>query len=67
MSPAEFAWRASTEILVGAAREILSGMGIDIPSRIGIGDLSPVLENTPMLSPSQIAQFMEEAERYAGG
>jgi hypothetical protein len=42
-------------------------MGIDIPSRIGIGDLSPVLENTPMLSPSQIAQFMEEAERYAGG
>jgi hypothetical protein len=67
MSPAEFASRASTEIPVGAAREILSGMGIDIPSRIGIGDLSPVLENTPKLTPSQIAQFMEEAGSYAGG
>jgi hypothetical protein len=40
MSPAEFASRASMEIPVGVAREILSRMGIGIPSRIGIGDLS---------------------------
>jgi hypothetical protein len=67
MSPAEFASRASTEIPVGVARGILSRMGIDIPSRIGIGDLSPVLENTPKLTPSQVAQFIEEARGYAGG
>lgn len=67
MSPAEFASRASTEIPAGAAREILGRMGIDIPSRIGIGDLSPVLENTPKLTPSQVAQFIEEAGGYAGG
>jgi hypothetical protein len=40
--------------------------GYLLPSRIGIEDLPPVLENTPKLTPGQIAQFMEEAGKYAG-
>jgi hypothetical protein len=31
-------------------------MGIDIPFRIGIEDLSPTLENTPKLTPDQISR-----------
>jgi hypothetical protein len=67
MLPLEFASRASTEIPVGAARSILSGMGIDLPASIAYEDISPVLATTPKLTPSQIEQFIQEAGRYAGG
>jgi hypothetical protein len=66
LTPEEFANRASLHIPSNAARKILSNMGIDIPSRIGIADLGPVLADTPKLTPEQISQFMEEAGKYGG-
>jgi large repetitive protein len=66
LSPSEFSSRASIEIPTSAAREILGRMGISIPSRIGIEDLSPLLASTPKLSPEQISQFVGEAGAYSG-
>uniref|UniRef100_UPI00157ADA1E polymorphic toxin-type HINT domain-containing protein n=1 Tax=Streptacidiphilus neutrinimicus TaxID=105420 RepID=UPI00157ADA1E len=66
LSPGEFAQRASIEIPASAARDILGRMGISIPSRIGIEDLSPLLSTTPKLTPEQVSQFIDEAGSYSG-
>ncbi|WP_395292930.1 hypothetical protein ACF9IK_04475 [Kitasatospora hibisci] len=66
LSPGDFARRSSIQIPASAARGILSRMGISIPSRIGIDDLSPLLANTPKLTPEQVSQFISEAGAYSG-
>ncbi|NEW47116.1 DUF6531 domain-containing protein [Nocardia cyriacigeorgica] len=64
MSPSEFASRASIEIPASAARSILSDIGISLPNSIGIDDLTPLLRDTPKLTPGQINQFVERAANY---
>ncbi|WP_157762538.1 putative T7SS-secreted protein [Nocardia yamanashiensis] len=62
--PVEFAARASIEIPVSFARSILEEMGIRLPAKIGVDDLSPLLLETPKLSPGQIEHFIERAANY---
>ncbi|MFJ5304863.1 SpvB/TcaC N-terminal domain-containing protein [Streptomyces sp. NPDC088350] len=64
LSPTEFAARASVEIPTNTARTILQKMGIDIPGRVGIEDISPTLATTPKLTQAQIVQFIKEAAAY---
>ncbi|WP_078488834.1 putative T7SS-secreted protein [Streptomyces noursei] len=66
ISASELTKRAGVEIPSAAARDILQGMGIDVPRRIGYGDISPLLNDVPKLSPDQIARFVEEAYRHGG-
>jgi RHS repeat-associated protein len=61
MSASDFADAASVKIPTSTAREILQDMGINIPLRIGIEDLSPTLRETPKLTPDQIQRFIDEA------
>ncbi|MGK5732408.1 putative T7SS-secreted protein [Streptomyces sp. URMC 124] len=61
LSASELAQRATFTISAAKAREILSGMGVDIPRRIGIGDLDQLLRDIPKLSPEQINRFVSEA------
>lgn len=64
LSPAEFASRASIEIPTSAARAILGRMGIEIPGRMSIENISPTLANTPKLTPAQTQQFIKEAAAH---
>lgn len=64
MSPLDFAGRADITIPASAARNILAGMGISIPRRIGIEDLSGLLENTPKLTTDQITAFVQAAANH---
>ncbi|MFJ4678444.1 polymorphic toxin-type HINT domain-containing protein [Kitasatospora sp. NPDC088783] len=66
LSPGDFARRASIEIPASVARGILGRMGISVPSRIGVEDLSPLLANTPKLTSEQVSQFIGEARAYGG-
>lgn len=61
MSASDFANAASMRIPTSTAREILQDMGVNIPLRIGIEDLSPTLRETPKLTPDQIQRFIDEA------
>ncbi|MQY25039.1 putative T7SS-secreted protein [Nocardia aurantia] len=65
ITPEEFAAKASVSIPVPVARSILEDMGIQLPSRISIEDISALLLDTPKLSSSQIGQFLERAIRHA--
>jgi hypothetical protein len=66
LSPAELSSRASVQIPSSVARDILSDMGIEIPRRIGNGDIDPLLEyDVAKLTPEQISHFVEEAHRRA--
>ncbi|MEU8762992.1 ricin-type beta-trefoil lectin domain protein, partial [Streptomyces sp. NPDC048659] len=64
ISPADFSRRSSISIPASAAREILGRMGVNIPMRIGIEDLNPLLEMTPKLTAQQIGQFVREAAAH---
>jgi hypothetical protein len=39
-------------------------MGISIPSRIGIADISGLLQNIPKLTPDQITSFVGSAAAH---
>jgi hypothetical protein len=64
ISPLDFAARADITIPASAARSILADMGISIPRRIGIEDLSGLLENTPKLTADQITAFVQAAANH---
>jgi filamentous hemagglutinin len=66
VAPSEFANLASTAITADQARSILSGMGVTIPSHIGVGDITPTLQVTPRLTPAQIQQFLQQAQKLSG-
>ncbi|MEV6610371.1 RHS repeat-associated core domain-containing protein [Kutzneria sp. NPDC051319] len=53
--------RASFQISVAAARGILSKIGIDIPGRVALSDLTWTLQEVPKLSAGQIEQFIQGA------
>ncbi|MEV6778675.1 putative T7SS-secreted protein [Streptomyces syringium] len=64
LKPLELADRASFHIPAGAARDILKDMGIYVPRRIDLDDLSAYLKEIPKLSPEQISRFITEAQKY---
>ncbi|MEU2255562.1 DUF6531 domain-containing protein [Nocardia xishanensis] len=64
ISPADLSSRASVEIPASVARSILGDMGIHLPSTIGVEDISPLLGETPKLTPGQINQFVERAANF---
>ena len=57
MSPAEFSKLASQVPLENAV-QALRQFGVDVPSRVGLGDLSQVLRELKKLSPEQVQQFL---------
>ncbi|MGS2806396.1 hypothetical protein [Nocardia sp. MW-W600-9] len=59
LSASEFAARASMQVPVSVARSALEQMGIHLPRSIGIDDLSPLLRETPKLTPVQIEEFID--------
>jgi hypothetical protein len=62
LRPAEFAGRADITITSGQARQILSEMGIDVPTQIGgKAGLDTALRSTPRLTPAQIQEFVNRA------
>ncbi|WP_328399239.1 DUF6531 domain-containing protein [Streptomyces sp. NBC_00390] len=64
LSPAELTARASAQIPVGLAREILAEMGIYVPGKVRQADIDPLLEgDVPKLTHEQIVQFTREAYR----
>jgi hypothetical protein len=64
LTPAEFASRADFTISAGAARSILEDMGISIPRRIGVEDISGALADTPKLTAEQITEFVNRAATH---
>lgn len=61
----ELARRASIELPVSVAQDILAGMGIHIPKVNTYEGISDALEwDVPKLSADQIAQFVAEAYKH---
>jgi RHS repeat-associated protein len=61
LKPADFAAKASITITTDQARSILKGLGVDLPAKISISELSNVIKRTPKLSQSQVSQFYKKA------
>ncbi|WP_280348356.1 putative T7SS-secreted protein [Nocardia neocaledoniensis] len=64
MRPGDFANSASVAVPASVARAILQDMGISIPNRIGVEDITTLLRETPKLTSSQVSQFIERAAGY---
>jgi hypothetical protein len=62
LKPAEFASKASLTITVDQARKILGEIGIKLPAKISLDEISSYLKNTPKLSQAQIKEFLKRAE-----
>jgi RHS repeat-associated protein len=61
----ELARRASVQLPVSVAKDILGNMGIHVPKVNSFEGISDALQwDIPKLSPEQIAQFVSEAYKY---
>jgi len=63
LKPVEFAEKTTLTISADQARSILNNMGIKLPANIPLDKISEVIKNTPRLSPSEIKQFYEQANK----
>jgi hypothetical protein len=64
LTPDEFAALATYTIPASVARSILADMGIRVPTRIPLEDLSRALLDTPKLTSAQIDEFVRRAAEY---
>ncbi|SDK09276.1 putative T7SS-secreted protein [Streptomyces indicus] len=65
LSAAELGGRASIQLPVDTARDILGNMGINVPKVNSYAGITDALEwDIPKLSPDQIAQFVREAYKH---
>ncbi|QJB36316.1 hypothetical protein HF329_31980 [Chitinophaga oryzae] len=63
VTPAEFTSKTTLTITSGQAREILSDMGIKVPSKVKLEDLSNVIRETPRMNTDQINEFYKRASQ----
>lgn len=63
IKPAEFTSKATLTITSGEARGILGEMGIKLPSKVKLDELSNVLRETPRLNDAQIDEFYKRASQ----
>jgi RHS repeat-associated protein len=62
MKPAEFATKISLKISADQARQILSEMGIKIPTKINsLGEVTEIIKTTPKMTQGQIDEFYKKA------
>ncbi len=63
VTPVVFAKKASITITAEQSRGILAKMGINIPARVSLSDISSVIKNTPKMTQKQSDQFYGEAAK----
>ncbi|PSL18256.1 RHS repeat-associated protein [Chitinophaga ginsengisoli] len=61
LKPAELTSRAEFTITADEARNILGNMGIKLPARVKLDDISNLLRETPQMTQSQIDEFYKQA------
>ncbi|HEX8150503.1 MAG TPA: PKD domain-containing protein [Pyrinomonadaceae bacterium] len=67
MLPTEFATRASTSITLEQSRDILKGMGIDVPARVfGKADADALIASMPHMTQEQVAEYVRQARALTG-
>jgi len=66
LKPLEFAQKASLSVSAEKAREILKGMGINIPAKITKEGISQLLKDTPKMSSEQIETFIKKVQEVVG-
>jgi hypothetical protein len=67
MQAINFPAKAELTITAQQSRGILNEMGINIPARIGKGDIDRLLKEVPKLTTEQISTYVEKARKLVGG
>lgn len=65
ISPAQFAAKSSITITAEQSSSILKNMGINMPSRVTLDELSNFIKNTPKLTKAQIDEFYKQAVKIS--
>ena len=63
LKPADFAAKSTLTITAEQASGILKNMGINLPSKVTLDELSNVIKSTPKLTTAQIDEFYKEAAK----
>jgi RHS repeat-associated protein len=65
LKPSDLTKKVTATISSDQARGILKNLGINLPSKISVADVSATIENTPRLTSSQTDEFYKQAIKIA--